>query len=228
MKKSQKTTTGILLMGILVLSMAGCGSDAKSLIGTWTCETSAKDLLYDSDSMSTDEDLLNVKALDSIFFDIVGQDGLTVTYTFTFNEDGTCSLVANQDEVLENFEKLCEDNKDELTERIIVADNITFSESYDYVDDNAFIDEEDMFGQYVANWKAELEGQMEFLEKNDSPGYNYVVKGNSLYITYADSEIVTDTDCYGNFKLSGDTLEIQAEGNEFLMIPETDWTYTRQ
>lgn len=148
MKKLQKTATGILLTGAIVLSIAGCGSansaDAKSLVGTWTCTTSAKNILYIMDPMATDEDVFHVSELDNIFFDIVGQNGLTVTYTFTFNEDGTCSLVANQDEVLETLEKLCEDNKDELAEKLIAADNITLSGSYDYVNDTTFANEEDM------------------------------------------------------------------------------------
>lgn len=194
MKKVSKLVAMLMVL-VMTLSLTACGGNAgKDLIGTW--------------SMSCDLSDMMAEQMGSEFADF--DSSFVITLKFAFNEDGTCKVYVDEEELGGTLDTW-------MNDLIAYAVDMT----YDMFEEQG-IDRETADGmiqeQYGTTMEEVLRQQMEgSIDASDlaaSVEVNgvYEVKGNKLYMSEG-SEINKNE--YDLFKISGDTLTLElADGVE--------------
>ena len=217
MKEMKKAAASVILAAAMVVSMTGCGgSDTKtetpetpaettaqtpaetteadtaqenSLIGSWE----AKADMGLSDLLSGEED--EKTAVGEAMTKYVDPDEVKVTFVFTFNEDGTYTLEADQ----ETWKTIWSS----------YMDNVKKQEGYDSVDE--WID-------------AKIEEALESMNEvnttvNDmhQEGRYEAVDGTLYINTDTSKDIDQEKDIYGTYQFQGDELVID-NGTDLDMI----------
>lgn len=193
-----KKRIALLLSFVLVLSLALCacggdkgGSETKTtIVGTWETDIDMTDML-------------NEQMVAAGVGDFITISSFNLTLIMEFNENGTGALRMDEKALEKSFEGLADDMakgmKSYFASMGLDLDELLAAEGMSMDD---FIDE----------MMAEMDVESMGIEFNLE--FNYKTEGDKLYISEdIDSEINTDT--YNTYKLSGNTLTLDA-GNEVL------------
>lgn len=192
MKKTKRILSLIMIM-VLALSLAGCGSTAKKLYGTWA---STFDI-----SSTFEADLAGSE------FEGFHED-FDVTLMLDFNEDGTFKMYVDE-EALTNtcntyIESLAAFGADIMYEKFMSQDDSYTREMVDSVF-------EERVGMGVEEYLlSELQSSInveEVVSSIETTGV-YEAKGNKLYM----DETAVSPNVYDLFTVEGDVLTIDAAG----------------
>ncbi len=195
MKKVISMVMSMVLLIVMVILFASCGNQNK-FIGQWTTTVDITDNLKDL-----------VKEIDSDLAEYVDFYQITVSYTYTFNDDGTYSLEINENDFKENWSDVRDDFIDGLDEYYIdiakadmmqEGENVTTEDVYNAVGDSieelAIKTGNEVFGDETY----EL-----FVQSLENRG-TYKVKDSKLYTTFTDENGNETTD-YEEFEIISDS-----------------------
>ncbi len=190
----KKIIVSLFLVAAILLSMTGCSSDQKALVGQWEADIDCTDALEAEIQSSLEEEMIPYFNLSSF----------SMRMRLTFREDGTYSMDVDESSMQE-------------TAKIFRKDLIATMEAYmkDVAEENGIAWEDflSMVGGSMEELMQEIlpDSDMddmvrEVLETTSKSG-KYKAQNGKLYMTDSASTDISDN-MYDEYVLKGDTLTL--------------------
>lgn len=194
MKKFVSVMLSILIIASMCFAFTGCGDEA-SIVGVWegtevTDLSKAKDMMGDESAAS---EMFNYMELGTYEVDV----------TYTFNEDGTCNVVADSDDIQEATEEITAAMMDGVEKYMeAIAKSLSMS-----VDQYAQMAGFDSFDALMDAMSDQIETMAKDSFKIKQEG-TYTISEDKLVI---ENETMDRTDDCTIMKLTDDTLKLSAQ-----------------
>lgn len=190
----KKKFISAFLVLTMLLSLTGCGSDQKALVGRWEADIDCTQALEAEIGAALEEEMLPYFHLSSF----------TMKLVLTFREDGTYSMAVDEERMQDTaavFRKDLSDTMEAYMKDVVAAEGIEWE---------AFLN---MLGGTMEELMNEIlpDSDMNEMVQDVVEGVyrsgRYLAKGGKLYLTNSASESIEDS-MYDEYVLKDDTLTL--------------------
>ena len=189
-----KKQLSLILCLVMLISLVFTGCGATTIVGVWKGTIDMTDMLTEQ-----------ISGADESMAEYFSFDGIALDVNMTFNEDGTCSMAFNEEDVQKMMEKLIEQMLPVMSAMIEDLSGMSFA---DFLTISELTEEE-----FNTSLKEEIMNSFDVSELNTQG--NYKAEDGKLYITDDLDEQVDENTTCNPYTLSGNTLTIEAgEGEE--------------
>ena len=201
MRRLKRNVVSILMVVSMAFVLFGCGSsgDKEGFLGTWESTVDMADFINEE-----------IQKEDADIIEYLNIDKFEITFLFTFNDDETFSISADEDSIQNSFEAVKTDLKGKVTEYLeyIIAEQ-DYGISLDKVLELKGISIDDLINENLGD--DIIDDMIEEIELNGK----WKVEDGQLYLT--DNEFGED-DCF-NYELTSDRITLlDTNGNDWYGI----------
>lgn len=205
MSRLKRNVVSILMVVSMAFVLFGCGSsgDKEGFLGTWESTVDVAELMNEEIQKGIDQ-------YNADMIEFLNIDKCEITFLFTFNDDDTFSISADEDSIQNSIETLKTDFKGKATAYL---ESVIEKTGYDMSIDDIFALSgttlDDLINESISD---DITDSM--IEEMELSG-KWEIKDGQLYLT--DNEFGED-DCF-NYELTSDRITLlDTNGNDWYGI----------